>query len=164
MAFNTLSQAFEDAWEDIPETDIAKAVTWFAGYWEKLAELRPELRPVSSYTERQKYRSGSLGAWAIAIHGYVRLARTFYDKDLSLDLLAGLNKKVRTSKGFVDFFSFQNPLWTDNAVLVTKVNKDEKPTISVPNTRDTRRTMHLLSAQYLGVSDAEKASTTITAA
>ncbi|ORA15593.1 DNA sulfur modification protein DndB [Mycobacterium asiaticum] len=167
VAFNTLAVAFEDAWADIPEADIDKVVSWFVGYWKKLADLRPELRPVSSYTDRQKYRSGSLAAWAIAIHGYVRLARTFYDKKLSLNLLDGLNNKVKVKKGEgkdeveveVDFFAFDNPLWADNAVLVTKVSKDGKVTNAVPNTRDTRRTMHVLMAEYIGVGEAEKAAT-----
>jgi hypothetical protein len=131
-AFNTFAVAFEDAWGDIPEEDLQKVVTWFIGFWDKLVSIRPELAKMS-LPGRQESRRTSIGVSAIAIHGYIRLARRFHDENLSLDLLDKLADDT--------YFALTNRLWQDRGIMVTSVTKAGVSVLQMRNANQTRRAM-----------------------
>lgn len=129
-AFNTFAVAFEDSWGNVPDEDVPKAVAWFVGFWDKLVAVRPELARMS-LPGRQDARRASIGVSAIAIHGYVQLARRFYDENLSLELLDKLGDDA--------FFKLTNRLWQDRGVLVPSVTKAGKTVLQMRNARQTRQ-------------------------
>jgi hypothetical protein len=129
-AFNTFAVAFEDSWGTIPDEDVERVVTWFVGFWDKLVAVRPELTKMS-LPSRQAARRTSIGVSAIAIHGYVQLARRFYNENLSLDLLDKLNDNT--------FFGLTNRLWQDRGILVPSVTKAGKTALQMRNARQTRQ-------------------------
>ncbi|HEX8771275.1 MAG TPA: DNA sulfur modification protein DndB [Acidimicrobiales bacterium] len=156
-AFNTISNAFEDAWSDIPVEDGQKVVTWFIGFWDKLVDVRPELGRLN-LAQRQKARSDSLVGWALTIHGYIRLARRFYDEGLDLALLERLTDKHTEPDGQVyDFFDWKNPLWQRAGIVVPAENKAGKQTLTVRNSHQTRRAMAKTLAEKLQLPDSEPA-------
>lgn len=141
-AFNTVSKGFEDAWSDIADDDIDSVATWFIGFWDKLVAVRPELGRLA-LPERQKARKDSIGAAALAIHGYIRLARRFYDDDLALDLLDALADD--------DFFKLTNPYWQDLGIVTKNVNTNGQTVLAVRNALQTRRSMTDALAAKVGL-------------
>ena len=94
--------------------------------------------------ERQRARKESIAASALAIHGYIRLARRFYDDaTLSLDLLDAL--------GDGDYFKLTNPHWQDRGIVTKDVNKSGQTVLSVRNALQTRRAMTDALAAKVGL-------------
>jgi hypothetical protein len=151
-AFNTLSSGFEEAWSDIPVEDMEDVISWFLKFWDKLVDVLPGLRRLS-LPERQKCRRESLVGWAIAIQGYIRLARYFYDGKLDLSLLQKLAEKHREPDGKeYDLLAWNNPLLQKAGILVPSVRKSGATKLSVRNSHQTRRAMGGVLASQLGVS------------
>jgi hypothetical protein len=150
-AFNTLSGGFEEAWADIPSSDVENAAYWFVGFWEKLVTVRPELKRLA-LLERQRVRKESLVGWAVAIQGYIRLARRFYDERLELTLLEKLAEKHREPDGRTyDFFGWDNPVFQRAGIIVPAVNKKGETKLTVRNSHQTRRAMADVLATWIGI-------------
>jgi DndB-like DNA-sulfur modification-associated protein len=142
-AFNTISKGFEDAWEDTDPAEIDGAAEWFISFWEKLVEVRPQLGKLS-LPDRQKARKESIGASALAVHGYIRLARQFYDDaDFGLERLEELADD--------DFFKIDSPHWQARGIVVTDTNQAGLVTRSVRNAMQTRRAMTDALAAKVGL-------------
>jgi hypothetical protein len=140
-AFNTLASGFEQAWSDIPAEDTEKAIGWLLGFWEKLVEVLPDLKRLS-LQQRQKSRKESMVGWAIAIQGYIRLARRFYDEGLDLALLEKLGEKHQEPDGKTyDFFGWENPIFQRAGILVPSVNTKGETRFTARNAHETRRAM-----------------------
>lgn len=130
--FNTFAVAFEEAWKDIPDADIVAAAAWFTEFWDRLVTVRPELKRMP-LPERQATRKASISVSALAIHGYVRLARRFYDDHLELDRLSALADD--------GYFAMSNPEWQSRGLVVPAVNRAGITVLQVRNSHQTRRAM-----------------------
>lgn len=146
-AFNTLSVPFEEAWADIGPDDLDSVVEWLCAYWDKLVEVRPEVGQLP-IAERQRARRESLAGSAIAIHGYIRMARAFYEDGLDLDHLKNLNADVLTDDGEAeDFLSYENPEWVTRGILAPTKSGN----LTTRNARQTRREMATAFADQCGI-------------
>lgn len=155
-AFNTLSSGFEEAWADIPPEDIEKVTEWFLAFWEKMVAVLPQLQRLP-LSERQKSRRDSLVGWAISIQGYIRLARRFYDENLSLDLLDKLAEPYVEQDGDEhDFFSWDNPAFQRAGIVVPAVNVAGETKLTARNSHQTRRAMADVLSVKIGVPIAPK--------
>jgi hypothetical protein len=149
-AFNTLSSGFEEAWADIDQDDVEKVVIWFIEYWNKLVSVLPELNRLS-LPQRQKSRRESLVSWAIAIQGYIRLARRFYDESHDLALLERLSETYTDGDASYKFFAWNNPLFQKAGIMVPTVNKAGQSKLTARNSHQTRRAMADVLAEKVGL-------------
>jgi DNA-sulfur modification-associated len=149
-AFNTLSAGFEDAWADIDPEDLDKAVDWFVGFWDRLVGVLPQLGRLA-LPQRQKSRKDSLVGWAIAIQGYIRLARRFYDEALDLTLLDRLAEKHADEEGTWEFFTWENPVFQRKGIVVPAVTKSGQTRLTARNSHQTRRAMAEALAEHIGL-------------
>lgn len=155
-AFNTLASGFEEAWADIPEEHTEKAILWFLNFWNKMVSVMPQLGKLS-LTERQKWRKESVVGAAIAIQGYIRLARQLYDGNHDLDLLDHLAEPSVQNGESYDFFAWNNPLFQSAGIIAPSINKKGETTLSARNSHQTRRAMAEVLAAKVGlpISDVE---------
>jgi hypothetical protein len=150
-AFNTLSGGFEEAWSDVPPEDVDQVISWFVGFWDKLVSVLPELKRLS-LPERQKSRRESLVGWALAIQGYIRLARRFYNEGLELSLLERLAEKhVEPDGKEFDFFAWDNPVFQRAGIMVPALNKSGQSKLTIRNSHQTRRAMADALAMKIGL-------------
>ncbi|HZR61557.1 MAG TPA: DNA sulfur modification protein DndB [Xanthobacteraceae bacterium] len=150
-AFNTFAAGFEEAWADTPSGDVEEVVTWFLSFWEKLVEVLPELKRLP-LPERQRSRRESLAGWAIAIQGYIRLARRLYDAKLNLEVLRKLAAKEKDEKGKTyNFFAWTNPVFQKAGIIVPAVNKKGETKLTVRNSHQTRRAMAEVLSSKIGI-------------
>ncbi len=150
-AFNTFSAGFEEAWADIPAENIEQVVAWFLSFWDKLVEVLPDLKRLP-LPDRQRSRKESLTAWALAIQGYIRLARRFYDEKLDLGLLKKLVIKDKDADGKpCSFFAWNNPVFQRAGIIVPAVNKKGETKLTVRNSHQTRRAMAEVLAAKVGI-------------
>lgn len=150
-AFNTFASGFEDAWDDIAPEHTGKVVEWFVGYWDKLVEVQPDLGKLS-LPQRQRSRKASLVGWAIAIQGYIRLARWFYDSDCDLDRLQLLAEEHTEGDGKkFNFFAWDNPAFRRAGIIVPAVTTKGETRLTARNSHQTRRAMAHLMAEKVGV-------------
>lgn len=139
-AFNTFSSAFEEVWGDIPQDQTAAAVTWLVKYWDELVGNIPQLRKLP-LSERQAARMESLAGSAIAIHGYVRLARKLYpDGDLA----------VLGSLGEPGFLQIDNPELQARGIVVPGSGRSAGKLV-VRSSHASRRSMGELLAEWCGI-------------
>lgn len=132
MAFNTLSAAFEKWWDDIDEADLDKAAAYFIVFWTKLVTVLPDLGKLS-LAKRQKSRKDSIVAWAVPIHGYVALARRFYDENLDVRLLDRIADPA--------IYAWDNPELQAAGIITPAVNKKGETKLTMRNSHQTRRAM-----------------------
>ena len=150
-AFNTLASGFEESWSDVAAEDTEKAINWFLGFWEKLVEVLPELKRLS-LPQRQKSRKELMVGWAIAMQGYIRLARRLYDEGLDLSLLEKLRQKQQEPDGKAyDFFGWDNPIYQRAGIIVPSVNSKGETKLTARNSHQTRRAMADVLAAKIGV-------------
>lgn len=160
-AFNTLSNAFEEHWADLDVEDEAMLrsdVEYFVDFWDKLVSVRPELAKME-INRRKKVREELLVDSALAIHGYVALARKMREQGLGLATLEKLVHKVsikdkdKDKERQIDYFSRENPLWVQIGVLVpgTKTRRTGGKVLNLRNARQTRQAMFTALAELLGV-------------
>lgn len=147
-AFNTFASGFEEAWGDVEDVDAA--VAWFLPFWDKMVSVLPDLRRLP-LAERQKCRKESLIGWAIAIQGYIRLARRFYDEGLDLELLEKVADKQMEDGVAYDFFSWDNPVFQRAGIIVPAVNKAGETKLASRNSHQTRRAMGEVLAAKVGL-------------
>jgi hypothetical protein len=158
-AFNTLSGAFEAYWGDCnPEDEVPfKAdVEYAVGFWNKLAEARPELGKLD-ISRRKRVRETLLVDSALAIWAYVAIARKMRDRKVDLAILRKLGEPVAVnSQGAererrVDLFSRENPVWEQIGVLVPSTKKTGQKVFTLRNARQTRDAMLKTLETVLGL-------------
>jgi hypothetical protein len=147
-AFNTFASGFEEAWGDVE--DVEAAVEWFLPFWEKVVDVLPGLRRLP-LPERQKCRKESLVGWAVAIQGYIRLARRLHDEGRELELLERLAEEQIEGGVTYDFFSWENPVFQRAGIIVPAVNKAGETKLTVRNSHQTRRAMSEVLAVKIGL-------------
>jgi hypothetical protein len=150
-AFNTLSSGFEDSWADIAPEDVEKAVIWFVGFWDKLVDVLPDLRKLA-LPQRRRARKERLSGWAIAIQGYVRLARRFYDEQHDLSTLKMLTEpQVEPDGRSYNFFDWDNPALQRAGIVVPTVTTKGETRLTARNSHQSRRAMGELLAEKTGL-------------
>jgi hypothetical protein len=126
VAFNTLSQAVETFWtaDPVNAAEEKEQAAFLVGFWDELVSVRPEFGRLTK-SQRQAYRGTSIAGTALSIHGMVAVANAMWEGDLEV---AGALKKfaeqVSVDGRMVDYFSYDNPIWTDLGVLVNARDKD----------------------------------------
>ena len=155
-AFNTLSQAVETFWSNEPLDELAEKddAKFLTDFWDVLVEVRPEFG-VLSKADRQAVRGSSIAGTAISIHGVIALADAMRAGDVPLDALNQLKSSVIVSDGdkdrLVDYFSYENPLWTDIGVLVLAQGKDGNPRKTLRMSFQTRKAIGVALKDKLSV-------------
>lgn len=149
-AFNTIANGFEASWGDFDGDQLPKITKWFCVYWDKLVDVLPELGKIP-LSMRQEARGGSLSSWAIAIHGYIRLARRFYDEQRDLELLEALADKGEENGKAYDFFVWDNPEWQRRGIVVPTIDRQGKQRLTVRNSHQSRRAMEAALADKIGI-------------
>jgi hypothetical protein len=94
-----------------------------------------------------------LVGWAIAIQGYIRLARRFYDEGHDFALLEHLAEPYvddQTGKSF-NFFAWNNPVYQKAGIIVPAVNKSGETKLTARNSHQTRRAMGEVLAVKAGL-------------
>lgn len=144
LSFNTLSLAFESDWGDIPLTDHAKVSAWLISYWDQLVRALPDLGRLE-LPARRKSREESLVGWAVAVQGYIKLARKFYDGGVHLSALNGLTDPV--------FFDRNNSLWQEKGIVVPTVTQKGEHRLTARNSHQSRRAMANALIEKLGMAE-----------
>lgn len=158
-AFNTLSGAFETYWSDCnpeEEASFQSDVEYAVRFWNKLAEVRPELSKLD-ITRRKRVRETLLVDSAIAIAAYVAIARKMRDRQMDLTSLEKLGKSVKIvgqngqGEREVDLFSRENPLWEQIGILVPSIKKSGEKVFTLRNARQPRDAMLKMLEGVLGL-------------
>lgn len=152
-AFNTLSNAFEEHWADVDVTDeegFRTDVDYLVTFWSKLVAVRPELGKLD-INRRKRVRETLLVDSALAISGYIALARKMRGLGIGLAALERLGHKITVDGKQADYFSRENPLWEKIGVLVPGTKRDGTKVLSLRNARQSRQGMLSALAQLLGV-------------
>ena len=134
-AFNTLAVACEQTFGDVGEDEVEDVVEYLVAFWDALVAVRPEL-DLQPLPKRQQTRKTLLSGAALAIHGYIGLARHMRDEGLDLQLLQALAPDSES-----DFLALAQPEWQDRGIVVRDTNKAGERTLSVRNAIQTRRAM-----------------------
>jgi len=170
--FNTLSGAFESYWSDCNPEDkdaLQADVDYAVRYWNKLAEVRPELRKLD-ITRRKKVRETLLVDSALAISAYVAVARKMHEQSLDFSTLDKLGKPVVIKHGAtgeereVDLFSRENPSWEQLGILVPSTRRSGEKAFTLRNARQTRDAMLKVIEGVLGLNHQQAAEPIVTAA
>jgi len=146
-AFNTIAVACERNFNDTAPEDIEDVVSWLVNFWAALVKVRPELG-VLSLQERQAVRKSLLSASALAIHGYIGLARRFRDGNVDLHRLEPL---ARPADPREDYFALTNPAWQTRGILVPSQNKAGETKLTMRNANQTRRAVVDTLAELVGL-------------
>jgi hypothetical protein len=159
VAFGTLAKAFEDHWSDadLDGSKFEVTVDYLVRFWDRLVEVLPELG-IHGLTERQGIRTESLVDSAVAIHGYVRLARILLETNRSLDVLDQLPEPIEIDGTTMAFFSRQNPMWVRRGVLVPVEKKDGTIAHSLRNARQSRVAMADALLEKVGIQPEDEPS------
>lgn len=148
-AFNTLSGAFEAYWSDCDaenEQALQADVDYVVQYWNKLAEVRPELSKLD-IARRKKVRETLLVDSALAISAYVAIARKIRERGLPITVLEKLGEPSRIAlpdgEGTREFdlFSRENPMWEHLGILVPSTKRTGQKVFTLRNARQTRDAM-----------------------
>jgi hypothetical protein len=126
VAFNTLTQAMESFWEGDPvnqaeeETQTKALVT----FWDSLVAVRKEFGRLGK-SQRQALRGTSMAGTALSIHGVIAIANEIYQNDLDpMTVLAPLGEPVFVGGQEIDYFSYDNPVWSRIGALVVTQDDD----------------------------------------
>jgi hypothetical protein len=156
-AFNTLSQAIEGFWSSDPvtEADQKEDVEFLISYWDELVANRPEFGRLNK-DERQKLRGTSIAGTAVSIHGVVALADAMKVAGTPLTELSKLKSSVIVKdesgeESLVDFFDYENPLWTNLGILVSATDKDGNIKKTLRMSFQTRKAIGVALKAKLGI-------------
>jgi hypothetical protein len=152
-AFNTLSSAFENQWNEVDPDEqgaLQGEVDYMVKFWDKLVSVRPELGKLD-LLRRQKIRETSLVDSALAIHAYVAIARKMREQGVGLAALEKLAGKVTVGGKLVDILSRENDVWEKAGVLVPKTKRDGTRALNLRNARQSREAMLDVLAGIVGV-------------
>lgn len=162
FAFNTLSHAFEEHWPIPKDAAFSTDIEYLLRFWDKLFEVRPELGKLD-IADRKVVRETSLVDSAVAIAGYVALARRMREQGIGLAALEKL-APTRMNGETIDFFSRKNPVWQDVGVLVPMVNKKGVTTLNLRNARQSREAMLIKLAELVSVRLGQESAKKVTVA
>jgi DNA-sulfur modification-associated len=146
VAFNTLSQAVEAFWSNDPVGEAEEKVdaTYLVDFWDELVAVRPEFGRLSR-SERQTVRGSSIAGTAVSIHGIIALADTMRTVGADLRQLKALKSTVTVNETGqereVDYFDYDNPLWTNIGVLALSQDKEGNARKTLRMSFQTRRAM-----------------------
>jgi len=135
MAFNTLAVACEQNFPDVPEEDYADLLDYLDRFWSALVDARPELDVLASH-RRQEVRKTLLSGSALAMHGYIGLARHMRRESIPLTALEAL-----AGDGDDDFLRLGNPHWQEVGLVTPSTSKTGKTNLGTRNAIQTRRVM-----------------------
>lgn len=127
FAFNTLTQAMESFWHGDPvnKTEEQAQAQFLVDFWDALVKARPEFGRLGK-TERTALRGSSMAGTALSIHGVIAVAYEIYKRDLDAsEVLAALAEPVYIEGKKVDYFSYENPVWTKLGALVETSGKQQ---------------------------------------
>ena len=89
--------------------------------------------------------------WAIAIQGYIRLARRFYDEGHDLSSLENLGEPHEDDGKHYNFFAWNNPVFQRAGIVVPAVTKKGEKRLTARNSHQTRRAMAEVMAKKVGL-------------
>ena len=162
VTLSTLREMLSEAVdaEFVTDEEITNLAPALGGFWDMLAEVRPELGHLE-VTQRRESRRESMAAQAVTMYGYAALMRRFLkavdETDLAtavkhwqplLKQLGPENTYAHPKTDFEDdFFARSNPLWRELGVLQTTKSGGE----TVSNVRQTREQMAKALVERLGL-------------
>ncbi len=121
-------------------------------YWDTLVGVLPELQRLD-ITRRTLVRETSVADSAIAIHGYINLARHLRAAEAPLTMLERLAEPVKLDGLDVPFFSRQNPEWQTRGVLVSAVKRNGARVLNVRNANQSRRAIAEAMSEKVGLDE-----------
>lgn len=136
LAFNTLAVACEQTFANVPDGDVKDLVSYLSEFWSALVAVRPELGIVSAQ-RRQEVRKTLLSGSALAMHGYIGLAKAMHDNNTPLSALKALEPDTDGE----DFLRLDNPHWQTIGLVVPSTSKTGKTNLGTRNAIQTRRVM-----------------------
>ena len=136
MAFNTLAVACEQNFADVAESEVPDLVEYLDGFWTALVGVRPELDVVPAH-RRQEVRKTLLSGSALAMHGYIGLAKHMFREGVPLDALDALEAE----RDGEDFLALDNPEWQRLGLVTPSTSKTGKTNLGTRNAIQTRRVM-----------------------
>lgn len=155
FAFNTLTQAMESFWRGEPVNKVEEQAQaqYLVDFWDALVSVRPEFGRLGK-TDRMALRGTSMAGTALSIHGAIAVAYEIYKRDLDpAEVLAPLAEPVYTEGEKVDYFSYQNPVWTKLGALVNTSGKQQ-----LRMSFQTRRAVAAELMRRVGLEEPVKAS------
>lgn len=156
VAFNTLAQAVERFWsgDPIDEAGEKADAQFLIDFWDELVNVRPEFGTLAK-TERQAIRGVSVAGTAVSIHGVIALADALRTSETPLTRLSDLRSTVVVNEDgherSVDFFDYDNPLWTSIGVLVLAQDKAGNTRKTLRMSFQTRKAMGTALIEKLGL-------------
>ncbi len=136
MAFNTLAVACEQNFADITEAEVPDLLDFLDEFWTQLVTVRPELDVLASH-RRQEVRKTLLSGSALAMHGYVGLAKYMRKEGVPVSALDAL----AAEEDGEDFLALKNALWQTLGLVTPSTSKTGKTNLGTRNAIQTRRVM-----------------------
>lgn len=136
MAFNTLAVACEQRFSEIPESEVDELLSFLDEFWSALVGARPEL-DVLPVHERQSVRKTLLSGTALAMHGYIGLAKHMREEQIPFSALDALAPEADGE----DFLRLDNPQWQTLGLVTPSTSKTGKTNLGTRNAIQTRRVM-----------------------
>lgn len=136
MAFNTLAVACEQNFAAITEAEVPELLDFLDEFWTALVGVRPELDVLASH-RRQEVRKTLLSGSALAMHGYIGLAKHMRENGVPLTALDALSPEQDGE----DFLALSNPSWQTLGLVTPSTSKTGKTNLGTRNAIQTRRVM-----------------------
>lgn len=136
MAFNTLAVACEQSFADIAESEIAGLVDFLDEFWTALVGVRSELDVLPAH-ERQNVRKTLLSGTALAMHGYIGLAKHMRQEGVPFSALDALAPEADGE----DFLRMDDAKWQSLGLVTPSTSKTGKTNLGTRNAIQTRRVM-----------------------
>ena len=136
MAFNTLAVACEQSFSDVSEEELPELLDFLDEFWTALVGARPELGLLASH-RRQEVRKTLLSGSALAMHGYIGLAKHMRKHEIPITALAELAPEPDGE----DFLALDNPHWQQLGLVTPSTSKTGKTNLGTRNAIQTRRVM-----------------------
>lgn len=136
MAFNTVAVACEQNFSEVTEDDLPTLLGFLNEFWTALVAARPELDVLASH-QRQEVRKTLLSGSALAMHGYIGLAKHMRKEQIPVTMLAELAPEPDGD----DFLRLDNQLWQKLGLVMPSTSKTGKTNLGTRNAIQTRRVM-----------------------
>ncbi|GEA90106.1 hypothetical protein [Cellulomonas cellasea] len=143
VAFNTLTQAMESYWHGDPVNPAEEALQakFLVDFWDALVDIRREFGRLGK-TERQSLRGASMAGTALSIHGVIAVADAVYQQGLdAAKVLAPLAEPVYQNGEALDYFSYDNPVWTKLGALVPSTDSSGVEKLTLRMSFQTRKSV-----------------------
>lgn len=141
VAFNTLTQAMESYWHGDPVNQAEEAMQgeFLVEFWDALVAVRREFGRLGK-SERQALRGASMAGTALSVHGVIAVADAVYTQGLEpQEVLAPLGEPIYHGGEALDYFSYENPIWTRLGALVPATDKDGHERLTLRMSFQTRK-------------------------